>query len=213
MHVVFGAPIERGAWQLCARAGWNNGDDSIAPPCSKRLACEPLTEAARSVDCPLGDFCGDAKPFAELTVDKEAERRDECSSEGGGNAVVDMDVGREPRIDDVLSRLEIQNREGASADPAEDRAAVLTPGEENEPSRLAPEHLSNAVGSIAIAGPIPVSIEYPNLIAPELSEARRGGGHLWCVQEGDVDIEWHMDGVSVHDSDERGLEPDAIHGR
>src|SRR5262245_5023348 len=39
-----------------------------------------------------------------------------------------------------------------------------------------------------------------NLIAPELSEARRGGGHLWCVHEGDVDIEWHMDGVSVHDS-------------
>jgi hypothetical protein len=89
---------------------------------------------------------------------------------------------------------------------------VLPPGEENEPSRFASEHLSNPAGSVTIAGPIAVVIECLNLIAPELSKARRGGGHLWRVQERNVDIERDMGGTPLHGSAERGLDPDAVDG-
>ena len=89
---------------------------------------------------------------------------------------------------------------------------MLHAGEENEPSRFASEHLSNPAGSVAIAGPIPVVIECLDLKARELSEARRGGGHLWRVQERDVDIERDTGRASGHGSGERGLHPEALDG-
>jgi len=42
-----------------------------------------------------------------------------------------------------------------------------------------------------------VVIECLNLIAPELSESRRGGGHLWRVQERKVDIERDTGGTPL----------------
>src|SRR5207249_9991654 len=104
------------------------------------------------------------------------------------------------------------DRERASPDRAENWAGVIPAGEQNEPSRFASEHLSDPAGSVAIAGPIPVVIECLDLIAPDPSEARRGGGHLWRVQERNVDIERDTGGASVHGSGERGLDPEAIDG-
>src|SRR5207245_10961031 len=91
-------------------------------------------------------------------------------------------------------------------------AGVLPAREENEPARVASEHLSNPAGSVAIAGPVPVVIECLDLIARELSEARRGGGHLGCVQERNVDIERDMGRAPGHGSGERGLDPEALDG-
>jgi len=58
----------------------------------------------------LGTISGSAKSLAQLTVGEEPEVRDEQSGEGGGDAVIDVYVGREPRIHRVPSRLEIQDR-------------------------------------------------------------------------------------------------------
>src|SRR2546423_708979 len=85
--------------------------------------------------------------LAELTVGKEPEGRDESSGEGGGDAVVDVYVSRERWIDHVPPRLEVQDRERASTDRAENWAGVLPAREDDEPSRVASEHLSNPAGS------------------------------------------------------------------
>jgi hypothetical protein len=89
---------------------------------------------------------------------------------------------------------------------------MLPSGKDNAPSRLATEHLSKPPGSVAIVGPIAVVIECLNLIAPELSEARRGRCHLWRVHERDVDTERDTRGAPVHRAAERGLDPDALDG-
>ena len=113
-------------------------------------ACEPLAEAAGRVDRPLGDLRRDAKLVAQLTVGQEPEARNEHPSQRGGEAVVDADVGREPRIHPVRSRLEVQDRESASADRAENLTGLLPLGENNAPSRLATEHASHPLGSVVI---------------------------------------------------------------
>jgi hypothetical protein len=171
---------------------------------------EPLTEATRSVDRPLGDFRRDAKALAELTISEGPEGSDEHSSEGGGDAVVDVHVGRQPGIDHAPVGLEFQDRERASTDRAENWAGMFPLGKKNELSGFASEHLSDPASPVAVAGPITVVRKYSNLIAPELSEARRGGCYLWRVQECYVDIERDTGGGPIHGSTERGVDPDAI---
>jgi len=51
---------------------------------------KPMTEAAGSVDRPLGDHRGHPKPFAQLVVGDESELRDDQSGEAGGAAVGDV---------------------------------------------------------------------------------------------------------------------------
>src|SRR5262245_6445088 len=100
-----------------------------------------------------------------------------------------MYVGREPRVHRVPSRLEIENREGASADRAEKRAGVLTLGKENPSSRLTPQYLSKASSPVAIIAPKPVVIECANFVAPsDLSEPRGSGRHFRRIHERHVNI-------------------------
>src|SRR5438046_7495882 len=113
-------------------------------------ACDPPADAAGGVYRPLGDLRRDAKLVAKLTVGEEPEARNEHPSQRGGEAVVDADVGREPRIHPVRSRLEVQDRESASADRAENLTGLLPLGENNAPSRLATEHASHPVGAVVI---------------------------------------------------------------
>ena len=113
--------------------------------------CEPLAEAAGPVGRPLGDLRRDTKLLAQLAVGEEPEARNKQSSHGGGDAVVDVDVGRESRIHPVPSRLEVQDSERASPDRAENPAGLLPPRKNDAPSRLATEHLSDHLGSVAAA--------------------------------------------------------------
>src|SRR5258705_2925680 len=140
------------SWARCAR--WQRGQNAIASRPRKWLACEPFAEAAGRLDRPFGDFRCDAQPLAELAVDDEPEGRDERSSKRSGDRAVDIDVGHEIRTDHVPLRLEVADREHASADRAAKRTGVLPSGQHNDPSRLASEHLSKSAGAVPIAGQI-----------------------------------------------------------
>src|SRR5439155_14466316 len=136
----------------------------------------------------------------------------ERPGQSGSDLVVDVDVGHEPRIDDVLLRLEVEDRERASPDRSEKQARVLPAGQHDDPSWLASEHLSRPAGAVAVARQIAVATEGLNLVAPDPSEARRGRGHFRHVQERDIDSERDTRGAAVHRAAQRGLAPEALDG-
>src|SRR4029450_3720939 len=127
----------------------------------KRLPHEPIADAADRIAGPLGALRRDAHSLAELAVGDESKGRDERSREAGGERIVDVDVGYERRGDAVPFRLDVDNREGASADRAQKRAGVLAAGQHDDPSWLTLEHLSGPAGADAVAGQIPACVERP----------------------------------------------------
>src|SRR4029453_5187423 len=94
------------AWSRARCARWQNGQHALAPRARKGLAGQPVAEATRRVDRPLGDFGGDAQSLTELAVGQESKRRNEHLGEAGRGAVVDVDVSDELGIDQWRFRLQ-----------------------------------------------------------------------------------------------------------
>jgi len=198
------------AWSRARCARWQNGQHALAPRAWKRLAGQPVAEATRRVDRPLGDFGGDAQSLTELAVGEESKRRNEHLGEAGRGAVVDVDISDEFGIDQRRLRVKVEHGERAAADRAEKRAGVLALGQHDDTPRLASEHPGQAAGAVTIARQIAIVIEHLNLVAPELSETCRGGGDFWSVQERDIDIERGMRGTAVHRAAQGRLVPEAF---
>jgi hypothetical protein len=210
---VSGAGIDRGARQTGARAGWKNGNDAIAPPGGKWLACKPFTEATRRVDCPLGNFRSNAKPLGQLSISKGPETRNQEPGEARRDAVVDVHVGRDGRIDEVSPLFELDNRQSVPADRAENGTGVFALREDHSPLAIPPDHLRESPRSVSVIGLIAVVIENVDVVARELEETRRRGGQLRCVEERQVDVEWGVRRAGAHLTFERGRCQDAINRR